>query len=292
MPALTTAARLLALSLFFALTACLGPSAPAPLGGTLSGDLYWSGVVRLRGDVTVAEGATLAIAPGTTVLFLPPLPGEDRLNSHPNFVGSELIVRGTLRAVGTAGEPIVFRDIDPAAPPGSWGGVNLVGSPEVLLRHCRFTQADSALHSRESAVVVEESLFEGNRVGIRFHSSDMRIERNLLRRNGTAIRFHFGAPLIRANDIRENGKGIFITSHPRDYLIEQNNIVASDSYQVVLGEDVPVDVRLPGNYWGMVDGEEIAPTFFDGRREPHLGRVLYRPVADRPVAGAGISWKP
>lgn len=273
------------------LTACVGPS-PMPLQGTLVGDLNWSGEVRLRGDVVLEEGSRLTVAPGTTVLFLPPLQGEDRLSEHPNFAGSELIVHGSLRAEGTPSEPIVFRFVDPDAPAGSWGGINLSASPEALFRYCRFTQADSAVHSRESKVSIEESLFENNLVGIRFHSSAMCIENNLLRRNGTAIRFHYGAPVIRKNDIRENTKGIFITSFPRDYRIEQNNIVDSGSYQVVLGEDVPDDVRMPGNYWGRGGDSIIEAALFDGRRERHLGRVLYLPAADQPVRGAGISWNP
>lgn len=273
------------------LAACAVPRT-GPLGGTLTGDIAWRGEVYLRGDVILDERSRLTIAPGTTVIFLPPLPGEDRLTEHPNFPGSELVVHGTVVAEGTPRAPVTFRSADPAAGRGSWGGVNLVGSPEARFRFCRFAQADSALHSRESRVTVEESIFEENRVAIRFHSSDIRIERNLLRRNGTAIRFHYGAPLIRGNDLRENGKGIFVTSFPRSYRIEGNNIVASGSYSVALGEDVPDDVLMAGNHWGTTMPAAIEASFFDGRREEHLGRVLWAPAADRPLEEAGPSWKP
>jgi hypothetical protein len=242
--------------------------------------------------VIVPEGARVTIAPGTTILFLPPTAGEDQLTEHPNFPGSELIVRGTLVAEGNPAAPITFRFVDPDGSPGSWGGINLTGSPHASFRYCRFTQADSALHSQESHVSVEESLFEGNGVAIRFHSSDFRIENNLLRHNGTAIRFHFGAPLIRRNDIRDNDKGLFITSSPRNYRIEENNILGSRSYSVALGEDVPADVPMPLNYWGTPDPSVIEDSFFDGRRDSHLGEVLITPFAVSPIEGAGISWNP
>lgn len=263
-----------------------------PIRGELSGDLVWEGIVRLQGDVILPADSRLTIAPGTTILFLPPGTGEDQFTNHPNFPGSELIVRGTLVAEGNPSAPITFRFVDPDAPPGSWGGINLTGSPHSAFRHCRFTQADSALHSQESNVSVKESIFERNVVAIRFHSSTIRVENNLLRHNDTAIRFHFGAPLIRKNDIRDNAKSFFITSYPSDYTIVENNILTSRSYSVVLGEDVPEDVKMPLNYWGNADSPVIENSFFDGRRESHLGTVRFKPFATNPIEKAGISWNP
>lgn len=281
---------LLPLLILFLVAGCTGK--PLPLRGELAGDLSWEGVVHLQGDVILPAGSRLTIAPGTTILFLPPIPGEDQLTEHPNFPGSELIVRGTLVAEGNPSAPITFRFVDPEASPGSWGGINLVGSPHASFRFCRFTQADSALHSQESNVSVNESLFEENRVAVRFHSSNFRIENNLFCRNGTAIRFHYGAPLIRKNDIRDNDKGFFITSSPRNYRIEENNILANRTYNVVLGEDVPEDVLMPLNYWGSLDPSVIENSFFDRHRESHLGEVLVTPYARNPIEGAGISWNP
>lgn len=265
---------------------------PPPLTGTLQGEIRWKGTVKLSGDVILAEGSRLTIAPGTLVLFLPADPAMDRLVDHPHFPGSELIVRGTVRAEGLPGTPITFRHIDRSAPAASWGGINLQQSPEATFRYCRFTQADSALHSQESKVTVRESLFEGNLVALRFHSSEVLFENNLVRRNGTGIRFHFGSPVIRLNEIRENDKGIFVTSHPRDFRIEMNNIAANRDFSVVLGEEVPEAVPMPGNWWGSRDPQAIAASIYDRRRADYLGEVKIAPASDRPVQGAGISWEP
>lgn len=264
---------------------------PMTVRGDLQGELLWQGTVLVDGDVVVGKGARLTILPGTSVLFLPAGAGADRFTGHPHFDGSELIVRGTVVAEGTAAAPITFRHLDPLAPAGGWGGINLVESPHASFRFCRFTQADSALHSQGSQVFVEESIFERNLVGLRFHSSAMLIEHNRFRDNGTAIRFHFGAPVICRNEIADNDRGFFITSFPQAYRIEGNNIVGNREASVVLGEEVPDDVLMAGNYWGSGDAVGIEGTFFDGRRVDYLGRVIYRPLLERPCPGAGISWK-
>lgn len=274
----------------FCLVACAAPV--TRVSGRLSGDQSWRGEVRIAGDVEIEPGAQLTIRPGTEVVFLPPLPSADRFTEHPHFPGSELVVRGSIVAEGTATAPIVFRFVDPAAPAGSWGGINLTESPQASFRFCRFTQADSAVHSQGSRVYVEQSLFERNLVGIRFHSSEILIENNLLRDNGTAIRFHYGAPVICRNDISRNDRGFFITSYPSNYHIEGNNIAGNREAAVVLGEEVPQDVAMPRNWWGSPRPELIEAGFFDGRRVDYLGKVLYLPQAEKPHAEAGMAWKP
>jgi len=67
-------------------------------GGTLTGSQFWDDsdiVYRITGDVTVAAGATLTIAPGQIVKV-------------PTFAGFDLIVNGTLLADGTAAQRIIF----------------------------------------------------------------------------------------------------------------------------------------------------------------------------------------
>lgn len=272
---------------------CAGCAKPmAPLQGVLQGTQHWRGTVYLQGDVVLPAETSLIIAPGTEVVFLPAPAELDLLRNHPNFPGSELIVRGKLIAEGTAERPITFRHLDPQAPAGSWGAVNIEGSPEVSFRHCRFRQADSAVHSRDARVTVEESVFENNLVGIRFNNTEILIERNLLQHNGAAIRFHLGAPVICQNLIRDNDVGLFLTSHPLGYHIEANNLINQRRYQVVLGEEVPDDVVMPRNYWGGTELEAIQQSLFDGQRSSYLGRVLVLPLAQQPIANAGPSWMP
>lgn len=255
--------------------------------GVLSGDQYWSGRVEIHGDVELPADTRLVIAPGSDIVFYPPAPGEDRYTEHPHFIGSELIVHGRISAEGRPDRPIVFRSVSAAAVAGSWGGINVMDSPQADFAYCRFTGANSALHLQETTGRIENSLFRHNQVALRFHSSKLLIAHNRFEANDTAVRFHFGAPVIDGNQFTANRKALFVTAHPADYRIENNNFDRSLDYQVVLGEEVPEDLRAGGNWWGSAKPAQIQAQLFDRRRDPQLGRVLLQPLAEAPFAGAG-----
>jgi len=248
----------------------------------LTGTLYWQGVVRLAGDVIIDEDAELTIAPGTQVVFAPPLAGQDLYQEHPYFIGSELIVRGRLLALGTRQQPILFRAENPTADPGSWGGVNLEAARASRFEYCVFQQADSAVHARETQVDIRYSVFRRNVVGVRFHDTDLRVEETLFEDNDTAIRFHYGSPQIRHNLIQNNRKGLFISAEPRNYRIEQNAFIDNYPYQVNLGEGVRMPVNLAHNFWSEAPGKPLERLFFDGRLDDWLGRIEYLPVLKSP----------
>ncbi len=279
--------RRLPLLLLLGLISC---AAKPVLRGELHGQLFWQGEVHLQGNLILLEDAELTIAPGTQVVFLPLAPEEDDKYEHPYFPGSELIVRGRIMAKGTAEAPIQFRYVDPQGGPGSWGGINIEGSSLAHFEYSVFTQADSAVHSRDSWVVVENSHFHDNLVGIRFHDTDMLIEKNLLENNGAAIRFHFGAPVICRNIIRNNNKGLFITSEPREYIIENNSFLNNRPYEVSLGEGVRKTVELSKNFWGTQTPETLPSHFFDGRLDDWLGKVNYLPLRTTPDPDSGGVW--
>jgi len=274
------------------LTACQLPVGQQVVSGTLHGRHEWSGDVVVAGDVVLAEGAELQLSPGTVVRFLPAGQTAGTLQDHPYFPGSELIVKGRIRAIGTADRPIIFEAHNPDAVAGAWGSINMEGCPEAIFEYCIFRQSDSAVHSRDSFVYIEQSLFENNLVGVRFHSSQIHVENNLFQGNQTAVRFHFGSPVICNNTFIENRVNLFITSYPRDYHIEYNRFDLAGDYQVVLGEEVPDDVLLPHNYWSGMTAVEVAEHFYDGRRSPYLGRVLVEPVLTSPPEHNGFSWNP
>ena len=285
-----TGLHLLSLLLGCLLAGCLHAPGSLTVRGELFGDHTWQGEVLIAGDVTLPAGATLTILPGTVIRFLPPGDAPGNRSDHPYFAGSELNVLGTLLAEGKPAAPIVFASLNDTDPPGSWGAVNFAEESKGVLRYCIFRQADSAVHSRQARVEVSKSLFERNLVGIRFHSSVITVTNNLLRDNDTGIRFHYGVPIVKDNRFAGNRVNLFVTAHPYKPLFENNIFGAPGEYHVVLGEEVPEDVPLGGNAWDTLDAESVLERVFDGRRSPHLGRVIIEPLVVIPPETVGPMW--
>jgi hypothetical protein len=260
--------------------------------GVLHGELIWQGEIFIAEDVVLEQDVRLTILPGTRIRFL--AAGEDGggWSEHPHFPGNELIIKGQVFAVGTAEEPIIFEAADSSATAGFWGAINLVGSSEAIFEYCVFKQADSAVHSWDSQVYIEQSLFEDNLVAVRFNESEILVENNLLRNNRTGVRFHFGSPVICENEFAGNDVNLFITSHPRDYRIENNTFGKPLEYNVVFGEEVPEDVSLLRNYWSQEPSSELVESFYDGHRSPYIGKVIFDPQRTSPSKQAGLSWIP
>jgi nitrous oxidase accessory protein NosD len=132
---------------------------------------------------------------------------------------------------------------------------------------------------------VKESVFTGNGVGLRFHSTPILVSGNTFSDNGTGLRFHFGTPTITGNRFIGNGTAIFISQDPGETVITGNDFIDSMDYHVSLGEMVDADIEATGNYWGSADPAEVAEMFYDASKWDHLGRVIREPAATSPVAG-------
>lgn len=150
------------------------PSPPAPIEASdVTADTTWSGEVNLFRRVRVAEGATLRIAAGTTVVAV----GGGSSGSSPAPIPGTtpgVEVAGTLVAEGDPARPIRFTAT--AAEPGKPDGVDRYpwlgivvrpggGKPSRFL-HCVFRGAQAALQPGRSDVVVEDCVFHRCRIGI------------------------------------------------------------------------------------------------------------------------------
>ncbi len=94
-------------------------------GGTVAATGTWTqpGIpYTIINDITLAEAATLTIAPGTTVQF------QD--------TDDDLTIDGTLLAIGEATAPITFTTNEAEPEPGQWGSVTIRNqATDSLLRH-------------------------------------------------------------------------------------------------------------------------------------------------------------
>ncbi|WP_312509738.1 hypothetical protein [Chryseobacterium culicis] len=97
------------------------------VSGAITTNTTWSGVVELDGVVTVKDGATLTIQPGTFIKAKP--------NTSNTATGVLVIAKtGKINAAGTEAQPIIFTSYklldgneDTTAAPGDFGGVIILG---------------------------------------------------------------------------------------------------------------------------------------------------------------------
>lgn len=120
------------------------PSLLPEIGGTLAADTVLAGNYQLVADLQVPAGVTLTIKPGTTIYIQP----SDSTKIDPEFLSREveILVRGSLIAIGSEVQPIVFKPVtnDPEAI--VWSGLLLVESERVQLEHLLIEQAEVGVH--------------------------------------------------------------------------------------------------------------------------------------------------
>jgi len=227
-------------------------------------DLDWSGTIIVPTAVSVPLGTTLGIRPGSVVRF-----GKD----------AGMNVRGRLLALGTMDRRITFTAAE-GDKPGTWGEILVEYSDGSRFANCDVHFAAWGIHSHFSPLSITGCSFSGNEGGIRFRSGPLRVGNSLFRDNGIGIRAFRGTAEISNNIITANNKGIFVREQGGGLTITGNNIFANNDYNVWVGDFNREDIRAGGNWWGIGDPEE---TFFDGRREPGIGMVLYDPPLEQPL---------
>lgn len=278
--------------------------AGARLGDTvITRDTVWSGDIRITGRVVVRRGVTLTLTPGTTVRF-----GRFDLNGD-GIGDGELRILGRIAARGTPSAPVRFASAEKEPRAGDWSYLLIFTSGAGnVLEHCIFEHAFSGLQVHFSRAAVRDSLFTGNREGIRFGRAEMRIEHNRFSGNDIGIRHHRleGPVTMARNEIIDNEVGIFFVPSgqntvdfspsayapdPRYVLppdVRDNTIAGNRRYNYQVGERQGHNIPLAGNWWGSAEDTVVRSGIFDRRSDADLGEALIAPWLTEPAAGAGI----
>ena len=99
-------------------------------------ETLWSGVIHITDDITVPQGHTLTVAPGTLVLI-------NGTSTPLDENGVDIQVHGAVAALGTADQPITLTAADPAAP---WGQVSHAASAPSIYEYVNVTRAGHSPH--------------------------------------------------------------------------------------------------------------------------------------------------
>jgi hypothetical protein len=219
------------------LSACAAPTAPPSTeekspaetvtptsrqitkSGIITQNETWSGEIFIPQGVEVAEGITLTIEPGTVVKFKHWRYGYTEPSER-----SALVVRGTLRAIGTAEKPIRFTSDAPDPKHKDWQGI-IFYQPSVdsildycIIEYCHNVFATDADFTLSNSIV----RWIGN---IAFMRSSPTITHNRIYGGmyGAIEMEGYSYPTITYNTIWHTVNGIFVSVN--SHAIIRHNII-------------------------------------------------------------------
>lgn len=192
--------------------------------------IRWSGEIRLDAPLNVAKGVVLELAPGTVV--------------RPSVPGARIVVHGAVQVLGTATQPVFFDA------PAGWQGIELseTGMPSSFVfaefkgadvaisssrarftvQHSRFRDCTVAVRLvRESFPLVEDSIFDGNQIGIASETKSVAtIRRNLFRghHKSAILASHGSRGTIEKNRFEQNVQGIAMLQNYPDTVLNNTFI--------------------------------------------------------------------
>ena len=264
------------------LAGCLSPGlSTTHLSDTVIDDARtWSGLIRISGIVTVKKSGHLTIAPGTRIEF-------DRIDRDGDQIGdAEILVEGSLTAVGTPDAPIVLTSGEAEPQKADWKYLYLDFAKKAEVEYIISEYAYSGIQVHFCRATVKNSIFRHNIDGVRFSTVNIEVSGNRIHDNTNGLRYEErnSTAHIHHNDIRGNETGLFVVTRSNDQaLIELNNIVENRRSNVKLGLTQSGDVTLPRNWWGLMDEQAIVATFFDHKYDESLGTVRAPEPLEAPV---------
>jgi parallel beta-helix repeat protein len=236
--------------------------------GTLAEDETWGpGLIIVNGDVTVPVGSVLTILPGTTVKFVY---NFDRIGTG-SVTKSELIIKGKLKALGTASEPIVFMSSDPDAPEkGDWFTIFADTGSIDSLAYCIIKHADFGIKAYSVlALSIDHCTFEDNTTaGIYMNNapSGTMIKNTMIDDCGNyGIGCNFGEFTAEKNTIQDCRYGIYYYGNGDPYL-NGCTITCNPNLQSYFGIEILKSTTSPSPFIGAtsITGFDQAGIFLNG----------------------------
>jgi hypothetical protein len=251
-----------------------------PIQEVIDGEARWDGEVNIDGVVIVTGSGTLTIEPGTRVVFMPRDDDDDGIGD------SELRIEGSIRVSGTEKDPVWFTSGADTPETADWKFVMINHARSAEVEHAVFEYAFSGLQIHYTRGVFRNLVCRNNVDGFRFSTAPVTLENSLVTGNVNGIRFEergAGARIL-GNIVSGNEVGLFaVTRCSGLSVFSGNSFVNNSDYNVKMGHRQTDDLPVPGNWWGTRDKDIIENSFFDGRQERTLGRVLFEPyLAEKP----------
>lgn len=230
-------------------------------------DSRWWGDVEIYGVVNLRGGAALAIEPGTKVLFA----FRDVDGDGSGDAGISVQTGGRIVAADA-----VFDSLEPDAGASSWGEIALDHAGASVFSRSEFRRASWGLHLHYTKADISGCTFSDSGGGVRMRSGPVRISGNRFLRNDIGIRAFHSSPIVTGNLFSGNRTAVFCREGCGETRVRGNDFIDNIEYDIKLGDAQTDDLDASGNWWG---GEKNASggKFFDGLRDPYIGRVRTEP---------------
>ncbi len=254
------------------------------VSGSLTEDAIWTkaaGPYLVQGDLMVEKGVTLTIEPGTVIYVLNTAGGKKSPHSTTN---TDIIIRGTLEARGTAAQPIYFT---PAKKGTSWGGICFWGGKDQSSMEFCWVAYGGIYCDNASPYLISCGLTKCQFALMIYGSSKPNVSKTRFVGNRSGIYMsHKNAALSLTNsELRGNGYGIVLREFKS--LEASSNRIHNNQMSAV--NMTQRDVDLSGNWWGTKDEYEIAKVIHDAKDDPKLGRLHYLPFFGQSEAEAAAA---
>ena len=207
------------------------------IGGTLPQDLQLDGNYLLSADLQVPVGLTLTIKPGTTIYIQP----SDSTKIDPEFLSREVevLVRGSLQAVGTSEKPIVFKPVSDDPRAILWSGLQLIDTEQVHLAHVVIEQAEAGVLCMNASPQIRYLQVRRSRYGVLLQQQSKPLIRDSLITDGEAGFFCWdqSAPQVSGSRIiDQQEEGLYIGRECQG--VFSSNLIKGNDRGVVLPDGV------------------------------------------------------
>ncbi len=195
----------------------------------------------------VGQNATWSLAPGVTL------------------AGGGIDVAGTLLAMGTAEEPLIFTTADPN---GTWQGLKFYPGSAGALSHCIIEHATTGIHMQSASPRIE-------------HCTIRQCRNHALYIAGTAQPVIFNSQIV-----HNDGDAVGIVDEARPNLGNLNTSTTDDDGHNVFDRNEGYDIcnesvhniRAQNNWWATENLDQIAQRIFDGNDAGGYGNVFMLPI--------------
>lgn len=171
---------------------------------TIFANTTWHGKVMINDILTVFEGITLTIEPGTVVMFK----WKDR--NGDGFGDNEMFVQGEIVARGTLVKPIIFTSAVETKRKGDWLAINMMLSETSrnVFENCIIEYAYRGLHAHFSDMTLIDCELRNNLLALQFQDSKVSIKNCNIHDNNHAMQFRDSKLNIEGTKIADNYIGI------------------------------------------------------------------------------------